>query len=80
MPTIKGIPGPHKFFFYSFDCNEPPHVHVRRENTVCKFWIEPIALAQNHGFSPQELNQIRVTIQANLSRIQEAWNEHCGQY
>lgn len=31
MPTIKGIPGPHRFFFYSFDCNEPPHVHIRRE-------------------------------------------------
>jgi len=78
MPTIKGIPGPHRFFFYSFDCNEPPHVHIRRENMVCKFWIEPVALAQNHGFSAQELNQMRAVIQANLTRIQEAWREHCG--
>jgi len=23
MPTIKGVPGPYRLFFYSFDCNEP---------------------------------------------------------
>jgi hypothetical protein len=23
MPTVKGISGPYRFFFYSFDCNEP---------------------------------------------------------
>jgi hypothetical protein len=45
---------------------------------VCKFWLEPLALAENHGFSARELNRIRATIQANLSRIQEAWREHCG--
>jgi len=39
MPTIKGIPGPYRFFFYSFDCNEPMHVHVHveRERMSCKF-------------------------------------------
>jgi len=78
MPTVKGIAGPHRFFFYSFDCNEPAHVHVRRERVVCKFWIEPVALTQNHGFSAQELNQIRNAVQANLQKIQEAWREHCG--
>jgi hypothetical protein len=35
-------------------------------------------LAQNHGFSAQELNQIRAVIRANLREIQEAWREHCG--
>ncbi len=44
----------------------------------CKFWIEPLALAQNHGFSAHELNQIRTIIQVNLQKIQEAWHEHCG--
>ena len=34
MPTIRGIPGPYRFFFYSFDCNEPKHVHVRRERMI----------------------------------------------
>jgi hypothetical protein len=38
-------------FFTSFDCTEPPHVHVERESKTCKFWLEPVSLARNHGFS-----------------------------
>ena len=40
MPRTKDIPGPYRLFFYSFDCNEPRHVHVRRQRMVCKFWVE----------------------------------------
>lgn len=78
MPTIKDIHGPYRFYFYSFDCNEPIHVHVRRERMVCKFWLEPVTLAQNHGFSARELNQIRAIITRELANIQETWNEHCS--
>jgi hypothetical protein len=79
MPTIKGISGPHRYFFYSFDCNEPRHVHVRRENMLCKFWLEQVTLSRNQGFSARELNQIRAAIQENLGAIREAWDEHCGE-
>jgi hypothetical protein len=79
MPTIKDISGPYRFFFYSFDCNEPMHVHVQRENKVCKFWIEPVELAKNQGFSARELNQIRRVIELNVSGIKGAWHEHCDQ-
>lgn len=79
MPTIKNISGPYRFFFYSFDCNEPMHVHVRRENMTCKFWLEPLVLSKNHGFSPRDLNRIRRLIQEQRTVIIEAWYEHCGQ-
>lgn len=79
MPTVRGIPGPYRFFFYSFDCNEPDHVHVQRERMVCKFWLEPIVLSFNEGFSPTELNRIRRLILAHYERITEAWDEHCGE-
>ncbi len=75
MPTIPNIPGPYRFFFYSFDCNEPSHVHVRRERKTCKFWVNPVALAANVGFNPRELNQIRKTDMDRLPRVQETWNE-----
>ena len=78
MPTIKQISNGLRFFFFSFDCNEPMHVHVSRENMTCKFWIEPVALAKNHGFSAKELNKIRKIIQSNIDIIREAWHEHCG--
>jgi len=78
MPTVKNIPGPYRFFFYSFDCNEPKHIHVQREKSICKFWLEPVSLSKNHGFSPKELNSIRQMIKSNRSKFLEAWHEHCG--
>jgi hypothetical protein len=35
-------------------------------------------LAKNQGFRSRELNLIRAIIDAHLSKIQEAWNEHCS--
>lgn len=78
MPTIKGIPGPYRLFFYSFDCNEPEHVHAGRESATCKFWLHPLMLASNHGFSARDLGRIRATIQQHQIRISEAWHEHCS--
>ncbi len=78
MPRIKGIPGPYRFFFTSFDCNEPPHVHAEREDRTSKFWLAPLELARSHGFSARELNAIRRIIQAHHTAIMEAWHEHCG--
>jgi len=77
MPRIAGISGPYWFYFYSFDCAEPMHVHVRRDDKDCKFWLEPTQLAWNHKFTARELNEIRRIIQENQSTIIEAWHEHC---
>lgn len=77
MPTVKGISGPYRFFFYSFDCAEPEHVHAQREAKSCKYWLLPIEVADNDGFSARELNQVRVEVRRNLQKILEAWHEHC---
>jgi len=77
MPTIDGISGPYRFFFYSADCAEPIHVHVRRDDSECKFWLDPIALAENYGFASRELTSIRRIILVKHERIAEAWDEHC---
>ena len=79
MPRIAGIPGPYWFFFYSFDCSEPVHVHVRRDRQHATFWMAPVALAWNHEFSPRELTEIRRPIVEHEHEIIEAWHEHCGQ-
>lgn len=79
MPTVRSISGPYRFFFYSFDCNEPPHVHVSRERRLCKFWLTPVVLATNDGFSAVELKRIRGIIVKNRDRIMEAWHGHCGE-
>jgi uncharacterized protein DUF4160 len=57
MPTVLRVRA-YRFFFVSVDGNEPPHVHVRRENMVAKFWLEPVVLERAGGFSRVELNAI----------------------
>ncbi len=79
MPRIKHIPGPYHIYFVSFDCHEPAHVHIAREKMEVKFWLEPVNIARNHGFSQRELNKITQLIEAHLVLILEAWHEHCGQ-
>lgn len=78
MPTLRGIPGPYRFFFFSFDCAEPKHVHVERDRRMCKFWLKPLALESNRGFRRHELNRIRQLIAGNIPLILEAWEQHCG--
>ena len=78
MPTIKNVSGPYRFFFYNFDCNEPPHIHVQRERMTCKFWLEPIALSTSNSFSDRELRRIWQLIQQHLKRILMEWEKHCG--
>ena len=77
MPSIRGILSPYRFFFYSFDCVEPMHVHVERDEATCKFWLQPLSLAANTGFRPRELNRIRGLIQEHLE-VMIAWNQHRG--
>jgi len=60
------------------EVGEPPHVHVERETSTAKFWLEPIELARSHGFSARELNVIRRIITTHREVIVEAWHEHCG--
>lgn len=78
MPCIRGIRGPYQVFFTSFDCIEPPHVHVERDRMRCKFWIEPVALAFNQGFDMRELNRIQNLIKDHRTRILEIWHAHCS--
>jgi uncharacterized protein DUF4160 len=78
MPTVPGIPGPYRFFFFSTDCDEPPHVHVRREAWDCKFWLQPVALARRGRFPAHEIAGIEKTIFQYLPLLLEAWDEHCG--
>jgi hypothetical protein len=38
---------------------------------VCKFWLEPVVLSKNHGFTSKELNTIREIIYNNRKKIVE---------
>jgi len=71
-----GRPGPYRVYFYSHEPNEPPHVHVDRDDRTAKSWLNPVALARTLGFAPRELNQIAELVEQHQRELIEAWNEH----
>ncbi|MEO1671543.1 MAG: DUF4160 domain-containing protein [Cyanobacteria bacterium J06631_2] len=75
MPTVLRI-GAYRFYFYSHEPNEPPHIHIDRDNLSAKFWLEPVMLAKNIGFRGKELRKLELLVRENQTRLIEAWNEY----
>lgn len=75
MPTSLRI-GPYRFFFYSGDSVEPPHVHVQRDRYVAKFWLTPVRLQQSGGFRANELNRIQRMVEENQELLLREWDEY----
>ncbi|MBI2321106.1 MAG: DUF4160 domain-containing protein [Chloroflexi bacterium] len=65
-------------YFYSHDLREPPHVHVDREDFSAKFWLDPVALSGNLGFSASELRKIERMVTEHQRQLIEAWYEYFG--
>jgi hypothetical protein len=74
MPTVRRA-GPYRFFFFSNEGLEPPHVHVERDRALAKFWLAPVALASSTGFPARELSRIEQLVSENQQEFQEAWRE-----
>lgn len=77
MPTVLRA-GPYRVYFYSHEPNEPPHVHVDRDELSAKFWLGPVALARNLGFSARELGRIARLLEEHEDALLEGWDEHFG--
>jgi hypothetical protein len=75
MPTVLRV-GPYRFFFYSNDIGEPPHVHVERDDCTAKIWLAPPRLQKCKGFSSQEINHVFRIIEDHQEQLMESWNEY----
>ena len=77
MPTVFRF-GPFSFVFFSSDHSEPRHIPVKRDGGLCKFWLEPIALAKSRGFTEHELNEIERLVSQHAIQLREAWDDFFG--
>jgi Domain of unknown function (DUF4160) len=75
MPTVLRVTG-FRFFFYSLEGSKPPHIHVEHGDKVAKFWLEPVSLAESHGFRTHEVNRLRALVIEHRLSFLEAWNAH----
>ena len=75
MPTILRE-GPYRYYFYSDEGKEPPHVHVRHDGCDCKFWLLPVIMAVNRGIPLHRLNEIERTIRQHQQFFIKKYHEH----
>ena len=75
MPTVLRA-GKYRFFFFSNEGAEPPHIHVESDDKYAKFWLDPIDLATSVGYKVGELGEIREIIQDNIRLFKEKWDAH----
>jgi hypothetical protein len=77
VPTVLREDG-FRFFFFSNEGTEPPHIHVERDDTYAKFWLDPIELAYSTGMKPRDLKRARILVVRHSELFKERWREHFG--
>jgi hypothetical protein len=78
VPTVLRVDG-YRFFFYSNEGNEPPHIHVQKAEKYAKIWLAPIQVAESIGYTSKELQRIQNIITEHLELLRKAWHEHFTQ-
>ncbi len=74
MPTVLRS-GPYRFYFYAGDQDEPPHVHVERDDSEAKSWLDPVRLQRSFGFSATEIRTIEQLVLKNQQHLLDSWHE-----
>ena len=75
MPTLLTAEG-FRFFFFSNEGTEPPHIHVERGDGYAKFWLEPVELVEAFRLKQQELRRVRLLVVQHQAVFLERWREH----
>lgn len=75
MPTLLCKNG-FRFFFFSNEGTEPPHVHVQRGHRVAKFWLEPLQLEKSGGMAGHELTKSLTILKEHREEFLEKWHEY----
>ena len=77
MPTVLRV-GAFRFYFFSHEPNEPPHVHIDRGSATLKVWLESVEVAKSRGFRAHEIGGIVAMVDQRKAQLLEAWHEYFG--
>ena len=79
MPTVLFIYG-WRLFFYSNESNEPMHIHCKRAEKECKYWLfeDKFDIEEVYSFnmSSKDKRIIRKLIFENFDYIVSEWKNH----
>ena len=66
-------------FFYANENNEPIHIHCRKGERECKYWLIrdlfDLDEAYAFGMSPRDKREIKKIIFEHFEYIEEQWDE-----
>ena len=77
MPTVLRWNG-YRFFFFSNEGTEPPHVHVDKAGATAKIWLSDLSMARNVGFGPREMAEVSGKVREHRTDFLEAWRGYFG--
>lgn len=77
MPALLRVLG-YRFFFFSMEGREPPHIHVAHAGRYAKLWLGPVTVADVRGFRGHEMTEIRQIVVENAQFFLEKWHEYFG--
>lgn len=75
MPTLLLWNG-YRFYFFSHELGEPPHVHIDKAAHTAKFWLKPVALASSYGFKDNQLRLLAKKVREEQKFFLEAWHAY----
>lgn len=74
MPTVLRLDG-YRFYFFSNEGDEPPHVHVEQGGRNAKFWLAPVVMESASGFRRSELRYLERIIREREPLLLRRWYE-----
>ncbi|MEK6699678.1 MAG: DUF4160 domain-containing protein [Nitrospirota bacterium] len=78
MPTILFVMG-WRFFFYSNEGNEPIHVHCKKGEMECKFWLDSLNFdveeAHSYNMNSSNKREVKKIIFEYFDFIETEWNK-----
>ena len=77
VPTVLRVEG-FRFFFFSNERQESPHVQVERGDGYTKLWLGPVRFAEADGLTRAELRRVRELAEGHETHFLERWHDHFG--
>ena len=78
MPPILLLLG-WRLFFYTNEGSEPIHIHAKKGDMECKFWLDvesfDSALAYSYNMTPRATKEIRRIIFGHFDYIVDQWQD-----
>lgn len=78
MPTVLMMAG-WRLFFYANEGNEPIHIHCRKGERECKYWLDrerfDLEEVYAYNLSPRDRRDIKKIIFEHFEYIEQRWEE-----